>query len=114
MSQNPDYTRKSLVLRSKAYVQTTDWEDLLYSIQKLEKGQLFKVGIPDSAEIWAKAVKLLPDDITKFSPNSALDTLPHNVNLFQWKKKNGSNCTLCGESQTLIHVLNACSVARNK
>ena len=89
MSQNPDYNRKSLVLRSKAYVQTTDWEDQLHSIQKLQKGQLFKVGVPDSAEIWAKAVELLPDEIMKFSLNNALDTLPHNVNLYQWKKKNG-------------------------
>ena len=35
-------------------------------------------------------------------------------NLYQWKKKNSPNCILCGESQSLIHVLNACSIARNK
>ena len=42
-----------------------------------------------------------------------MDTLPHNANLHLWKDES-SSCSLCGEKQSLIHVLNACSVARDK
>ena len=43
-----------------------------------------------------------------------MDTLPHNANLYLWRKKEKETdtCRLCGEKQTLIHVLNCCSVAR--
>ena len=43
--------------------------------------------------------------------NSAVDTLPHNTNLHLWRKRNDDVCPLCGDRQTLIHVLNACLVA---
>ena len=43
--------------------------------------------------------------------NSAVDTLPHKANLHLWKKHSNSSCPLCGERQTLIHILNACKVA---
>ena len=42
-----------------------------------------------------------------------MDT-PTHANLHLWKKKESSSCPLCGEKQSLIHVLNACSVARDK
>ena len=43
--------------------------------------------------------------------NSVTDTLPHNANLFKWKKLSSSKCQLCGEHQSLAHVLNACQKA---
>ncbi len=41
------------------------------------------------------------------------DALPHNVNLALWKRKDGLSdaCKLCGERQTLFHVLNHCPTA---
>ena len=42
MSLNSDYNTKSPVLKSKVYV-PTHWEDQLYSIQKLQKGQVLFV-----------------------------------------------------------------------
>ena len=59
-----------------------------------------------------KQSKVFPQN-SKFALNAAVDTLPHNVNLHLWKKKENSTCPLCGEQQTLIHVLNCCSVARD-
>ena len=53
------------------------------------------------------------DEHVKFALNSAVDTLPHNANLALWKKRMNDACTLCGERQTLIHVLNTCAVARD-
>ena len=34
--------------------------------------------------------------------------LPHNANLLLWRKRASDSCPLCGERQTLIHVLNSC------
>ena len=59
-------------------------------------------------------MEILPDEILKFALNVALDTLPHNANLHLWKKKESPSCTLCRERQSLIHVLNTCSVARDQ
>ena len=39
------------------------------------------------------------------------NTLPHNVNLKRWNKSESDLCPLCGNRQTLLHVLNNCPVA---
>ena len=107
--------RKKHKSLSVCYVQASDDDDHLDNLQRLEKeGQMSRLSTPQAAEIWAKAVESLPDEILKFSLNSAVDTLPHNANLHLWKKKESSSCPLCGEKQSLIHVLNACSVVRDK
>ena len=69
---------------------------------------------PDGAKIWATALEGAKDEHLRFALNSAVDTLPHNVNLFLWKKRTDDSCPLCGERQTLIHVLNTCSAARDE
>ena len=61
------------------------------------------------AHMWSTVVKALPEEQMKFALNAALDVLPHNHNL----KKNSPACTLCGENQSLLHVLNNCSSAMN-
>ena len=79
-------------------MQTTDDDDRLTSLQTPSKeGQLSRLLTPQAAEIWAKVV----------------ESLPHNANLHLWKRASPS-CTLCGERQSLIHVLNTCSVARDQ
>ena len=65
------------------------------------------------AHVWAAVVKALPEEQMKFALNAALNVLPHNSNLHLWKKKNSPACTLCGGSQTLLHVLNNCTTARD-
>ena len=65
------------------------------------------------AKVWASVVKALPEEQMKFALNAALDTLPHNANLHLWQKKSSSACHLCGNNQSLLHVLNNCSVARD-
>ena len=47
----------------------------------------------------------------KFILHAATDTLPHNSNLSLWGRSVSKNCKLCGQHQTLVHVLNHCSVA---
>ena len=113
MAMDPDFTRNTLSSRSKGYVQTSD---RLATLQHLPKeGHMSSLSDPPSATIWAKAVEQLPDDVMKLSLNSALDTLPpQNANLHLCKKKESSQCLLCSEKQSLIHVLNACRVARDE
>jgi hypothetical protein len=84
-------------------------------LQRLERqGQMLRATNPDTASIWSKAVQALPAQQMKFALNAAVDTLPHNANLNLWRKKESDACPLCGERQTLIHVLNCCQVARDQ
>ena len=48
-----------------------------------------------------------------FSLNAAQDTLPHNANLALWKRRDGLSdaCKLCGNRQSLAHVLNQCPIS---
>ena len=52
----------------------------------------------------------LPRNVLKFLSNAAIDTLPTNVNLKRWNKRSSSSCNLCGNKETLLHVLNFCKV----
>ena len=72
---------------------------------------MFRNTSSDAANVWASVLVHLPDELMKFALNSAVDTLPHNANLYLWKKRGDDRCSLCGDRQTLIHVLNICPVA---
>ncbi len=52
----------------------------------------------------------LPRNLLKFLTNASIDTLPTNVNLKRWNKRNSPACGLCGNKETLLHVLNSCKV----
>ena len=72
---------------------------------------MFRIVSIDAANIWGRGLVQLSDDQRKFALNAALDTLPHNANLHLWKQRSNYNCTLCGERQLLIHILNNCPAA---
>ena len=112
MIHNPDFSRKSLAAATKLLV-SEDVEDRhFHSLQQLEKqGHMSRCSSPEGARIWAKALERAKDEHLKFPLNSAVDTLPHNANLFLWRKRNDDSCPLCGERQTLIHVLNICKAS---
>ena len=61
-------------------------------------------------DYWSRAVWVLPSHMMSFALNAAQDTLPHNSNLVRWKRNVSPLCRLCGQLQTLRHVLNACPV----
>ena len=64
----------------------------------------------EAAAEWASALERLSPFQLKFALNASQDTLPHNANLALWKG-HPSECKLCGETQTLLHVLCSCPVA---
>ena len=112
MMSNPNFSRRSISRGAKLMVREEAIEvsqDHLLSLDK--EGHMFRCTSTDAAEIWGESLMCLPDDVRKFALNSAMDTLPHNANLYLWKKRGDNTCPLCGERQTLIHVLNACPVA---
>ena len=56
-------------------------------------------------EIWSQVVLQLSDMVLKFVINAVQNTLPHNVNLKHLQKSESDHCPLCGNTQTLLHVL---------
>ena len=77
------------------------------------QGRYWRQGCTDNhtLDYWSKAVWSLPSSILSFALNAAKDTLPHNSNLVRWKRNVSANCQLCGQLQTLRHILNACPIA---
>ena len=55
----------------------------------------------------------LPTECLKFVLNAAQDTIPHNSHLSVWRREAGlsAQCKLCGQWQTLLHILNNCETA---
>ena len=106
---NPDFTRRSLSTGAKVIIEDEVNEDRPAKLQHFQKeGQMFRI---TTANLWGKALTQLPEEHMHFALNSAVDTLPHNVNLCLWKRRGSEACPLCRERQTLIHVLNMCPVA---
>ena len=114
LSVSPGGSRKSLVRISKVLVSEEVNSALISDLQGLQRqGQMSRRTDPICAPIWARVVQILPDELMKFALNAAVDVLPHNANLHLWKKRGDSSCPLCHENQSLLHILNNCSVARD-
>ena len=95
----------------KRRVQEKDSSDRLSQLEKVEKqGQMIASVEENEIEIWANTIQSLPAQQMQFVLNAAVGTLPHNANLHLWGKETDA-CPLCGERQTLIHVLNNYKVA---
>ena len=111
---SPGCSRKALTKSAKALVTEEVNSSCFDNLQSLERqGQLSKCTNPSCAPIWSRAVLALPEDQLKFAINAAVDVLPHNANLYLWKKRRDPSCPLCHKNQSLLHVLNNCSVARD-
>ena len=114
MVGDPNFTRKSLSNGTKALVEDDANEmrrDELLSLEK--EGQMFRHHTCESAGLGGRTLLQLPEEHRRFVTNGAVATLPHNANLQLWKKRQDNKCPLCGERQSLIHVLNTCPVALN-
>ena len=114
MAADPGARRQILTKRSRNRVVAEDAEDRLSHAQSLVvQGQLHHLTDSDGASVWADVVQALPPETMKFALNAAQDTLPHNANLSVWRREAGlsSECKLCHQRQTLLHVLNNCKVA---
>ena len=75
------------------------------------QGSVFRLPSFKGEDIWSKVVSRFNDKVFSFVINSIQDILPHNVNLSRWRKSDTKKCPLCSSDQTLMHVLNNCSVS---
>ena len=114
MKNEPGASKKTIKTRAKTTVQKQDDEVKWEHSKNLQvQGQMLRQFEDNSAATWVNAISQLPGHIFKFAQNAVKDTLPHNANLHLWGKLKSRECTLCGEEQTLQHVLNMCTYALN-
>ena len=114
ISTNPAAKQKVLSKAAKKLVKEDDDNSLLETLQSLDQqGQMSRCTDSKCAAVWSRVVQRLPDEVMKFSLNAAVDCLPHNSNLHRWKKRQDPACPICHCTQSLLHVLNNCAVARD-
>ena len=108
---DPGMTSKKLSKVSRHLVTEEEAERRLSTILASEhRGETLRVTQDEAASQWALALDSLTPFELKFALNACQDTLPHNANLSLWKG-HPSSCKLCGERQTLLHILCHCPVA---
>ena len=113
-SSDPGASRKAISRLAKRKVEKEQHEKRLKHSTSLKvQGRLFTITHTKAASVWARSTQSLPSAQMKFALNATTDTLPHNANIALWRKDSGLSaaCKLCGERQTLCHILNNCKVA---
>ena len=114
MKEDPSRNRRALRESVKRRCSDEDEQARQKHLLNLPRqGEMCRIATPSAAIVWANALESLPSESFKFALNASHDTLPHNANLHLWRKKGSDLCPLCGERQTLLHVLNACNTALN-
>ena len=112
MCKDPSASRQTLATRAKRMVSFEDAERRREHTESLPVQGLVMRVHTYACDIWASVAMTLKPEELKFVLNAVTDTLPHNANLEKWRKgKVESGCKLCGEKQTLLHILNHCEVA---
>ena len=112
LTVDPGMVRKKLTKVATTIVAEDDSEDRFAAMVSSERqtGALHLVE-EEAAAQWASAVGSLTPSGLKFALNACQDSLPHNCNLAIWKG-HPSECKLCGERQSLLHVLCSCPELR--
>ena len=60
---------------------------------------------------WKSYLWDVPQGVLKFAINAGINTLPTLDNLKRWGKRVNDRCPFCGNIETLLRVLNNCSVS---
>ena len=111
LAADPGMSKNKLSKVAKNMVREEDMEVKLSLMMASERrGEALRIAEGEAAAQWASALENLTPFHLKFALNACQDTLPHNSNLALWKG-HPSECKLCGERQTLLHVLCNCPVA---
>ena len=111
LTVDPGMGRKKLSKVAATMIVEDESDDRLSALLSSERqtGALHLVEEEPAAQ-WASALERLTPSELKFALNACQDSLPHNSNLAIWKG-HPSECKLCGERQSLLHVLCSCPVA---
>ena len=113
MAQDPSVSRGVLGRRAKLAIAVEDGTSHLEHTKSLpQQGELLRdTPGSTSARVWAMTVGNVSSTTTRFILNAGSDTLPYRSNLSLWGRGVPHRCSLCGEDQTLLHVLNQCWVS---
>ena len=63
---------------------------------------------------WKSYMFNLPKGLLSFATRAAINVLPSGDNLKLWGKSDKTNCELCGNKSTLLHILNNCATSLNQ
>ena len=89
------------------------WRDYIKPL--LQQGNLLKIIDLEQCDLtWRSIIYDLLRRVLSFAVRSAIDYLPTFKNLKTWGKRNHTKCQLCGNHETLLHVLNNCSTSLNR
>ena len=110
LSETPGASAAKLSDITKSRLKEEHQKQLLARTKNLHvQGSIFRLE-NCSSDVWANVVSCLPGHQLSFVLNAVSDTLPSNANLVLWSKRSCDKCPLCHQRQTLLHVLNNCSV----
>ena len=105
---DPGASRRKVVACAKSNIQAEDTSARLAHTTCLPvQGLTVQEYEGRVAQNWTTAIYSLTEQLFKFALNAVTDTLPHNANLYKWKKLSAPKCQLCGEYQSLAHILNS-------
>ena len=78
----------------------------------VQQGNLLKLIEAENADLtWKSIIYDLPRGVLSFAVRASIDFLPTFSNLKTWGKRCQTKCRFCGNQETLVHILNACSVS---
>ena len=95
---------------------TLNDEQKLYWREKIAplvfQGDLLKLVELEQCDLtWRSIIYDLPRGVLSFITRAAINSLPTADNLKRWGKKMNTKCKMCGNHETLLHVLNMCQKA---
>ena len=110
--KNPDRKWKTLQKNIKGIVSEefqTTWINKIQTL--LLQGNFLELMSVEQEDLtWRSVMYDLPYKVLSFAVRASIDRLPTFRNLQRWGKKVSAKCKLCGNKQTLQHVLNGCKV----
>lgn len=109
-TEKPEGTWNHLKSNIKKKVQDEHQKKWYDKIQELMvQGKFLELlALQDEDLTWKGIIYNLPHRVLSFAVRAAIDALPTFRNLQRWGKRMTGRCVLCGNSQTLHHVLNGC------
>ena len=89
------------------------WRDTIKPL--LVQGNMLKLIDAENSDLtWKSIIYNLPRGVLSFAVKATIDFLPTFTNLRTWGKRINVKCNLCKNTQTLLHVLNNCSISLNQ
>ena len=113
-SEEPKWSKVKQIVKNLVTVNRLEfWREYIKPL--VQQGNMLKLIDLENMDLtWRSIIYDLPRGVLSFAVRSAIDYLPTFSNLKKWGKRSQTKCKLCGNYETLLHVLNNCSVSLNQ